>query len=387
MKVLKSILKGIGVFLLGVAFFIAMAVGGYFFAGVIHTSYESLGFLSFVFLIIGIFLAFYLSIIVHEGGHLIFGLLTGYGFSSFRIGSLMWIKQEGKIKFRRLTISGTGGQCLMIPPEESEGKIPVVLYNLGGVLMNVIWSAVLLLAYFLIPNVIILSEMLIIGAVLSLIIALTNGIPLAPGGMPNDGMNAYYLAGNDTSARSFCNQLRMNAELARGKRVSDMPAEWFTVPEDADMQNVHNASIAVFAISRTMESMDFAAAEKEIKTLLDSDYRIASVHRNLLACDLVYCRLVLDGLKAEISSLLTIDQQKFMQSMKNFPSVLRTEYAIAVIRDKNNKKAEKIKQNFEKIAKTYPYPQDAETEKSFMKYAAECCVGDGDSTSRYDVKE
>lgn len=387
MKVIKNILKVLAVFLLGVISFLGTAVCGYFFAGVIHTSYESLGFLSFVLLIIGILLAFYLSIILHEGGHLIFGLLTGYGFSSFRIGSFMWIKQEGSIKFRRLTISGTGGQCLMTPPEEKNGKNPVVLYNLGGVIMNVIWSAILALVYFLIPNVIILSEILIIASVLSLIIALTNGIPLAPGGMPNDGMNAYYLAGNKTSAISFLNQLRMNAELARGKRVSDMPAEWFAVPADADMQNVHNASIAVFAISRTMESMDFAAAEKEIKSLLDSDYKIASIHRNLLACDLVYCRLVLDGAKAEISSILTIEQQRFMQSMKNFPSVLRTEYAIALIRDKNTEKTEKIKQNFEKIAKTYPYPQDAETEKNFMKYAAECCVGDGDSTSCSDAKE
>ncbi len=385
MKALKAILKGLGVFLLGAVAFFAMAIGGYFFADVMHTAYEALGFVSFVFIIIGIVLAFYFSIIVHEGGHLVFGLLSGYRFSSFRIGSLMWIKQEGGIKCRRLTIKGTGGQCLMTPPEEKNGKTPVVLYNLGGVLMNVIWSAILALLYFLMPYVVILSEVLIIGAVLSLIIALTNGIPLAPGGMPNDGMNAYYLAGNKSAAIAFRNQLLMNAEQAKGASLSDMPDEWFSLPEDADMQNVHCASIAVFAASRTMESMDFTAAESEIKTLLASDTKMASIHRNLLACDLVYCRLVLDGTRAEISSLLTIEQQKFMQSMKNFPSVLRTEYVVALIRDKNTEKAEKIKQNFKKTIKTYPYPQDAETERGFMEYAKKCCVGDGDSMSHTDV--
>ena len=36
--------------------------------------------------------AYYLQLILHEGGHLIFGAATGYRFSSFRIGSLMLVK-------------------------------------------------------------------------------------------------------------------------------------------------------------------------------------------------------------------------------------------------------------------------------------------------------
>lgn len=34
----------------------------------------------------------YLQIIIHEAGHLIFGLLSGYRFSSFRIGNMIWKK-------------------------------------------------------------------------------------------------------------------------------------------------------------------------------------------------------------------------------------------------------------------------------------------------------
>ncbi len=378
MKIIKTISKGIGVILLGILLFAASLVGGYLFAGVINTAASTLGFWGYLLIILGLILTFYISITVHEAGHLVFGLLTGYSFSSFRIGSLMWIKQDGKIKLRCLTISGTGGQCLMTPPERENGRIPVVLYNLGGVLMNIIFSTLLVLLYLFLAYIPILSEFFVIAAALSFVIAITNGIPLAPGGMPNDGMNAYYLAGNKTARVAFRNQLLMNAEQAKGARLSDMPDEWFALPEDADMQNVHCASIAVFAASRTMESMDFAKAESEIKSLLDSDYKMASIHRNLLACDLVYCRLVLDGTKAEISSILTINQQKFMQSMKTFPSVLRTEYAVALIRDKSVEKAEKTKQKFEKTIKTYPYPQDAETEKGFMEYAEKAfSVGEG----------
>ena len=135
------------------------------------------------------------------------------------------------------------------------------------------------------------------------------------------------------------------------------------------MQNVHCASIAVFSAARTMNSLDFASAEKEIKSLLESDFKIASIHRGLLACNLICCRLILDGEKAEISSILTINQQKFMQSMKNFPDVICTEYVIALIRDKNAEKVEKIKQKFKKVSKTYPYQQDIDSARDIMACA------------------
>ena len=89
-------------------------------------------------LFVGMYAAMFLQIIIHEGGHLIFGLLTGYGFASFRIGSLMWKKEGDSLKFCRFSLAGTGGQCLMTPPDMADGKFPYVLYNLGGSLANLI---------------------------------------------------------------------------------------------------------------------------------------------------------------------------------------------------------------------------------------------------------
>ena len=80
----------------------------------------------------------YLQIVIHEGGHLLFGLLSGYRFLSFRVGSFMWIRQEGKLRFKRLSLAGTGGQCLMDPPDLVDGTLPVGLYNLGGSILNLI---------------------------------------------------------------------------------------------------------------------------------------------------------------------------------------------------------------------------------------------------------
>lgn len=362
-KVLKKILAILGYLLLllasaGCGFFLTITL----FSGFFQPLEVVLG-------VVGILALFYLSVIVHEGGHLVFGLMSGYKFSSFRIGSLMLIKQEGKIKLRRLKIAGTGGQCLMIPPEAKDGKIPVVLYNLGGVIANIIFAAILALLYYLTLLHVAVALVFLVGAMLSFIFAMANGIPLNVGGIPNDGMNALSLKGNEAAAQAFTNQLLMNAEQAKGVSISHMPDEWFRLPDGADTRNVHCASIAVFAASRTMDAMNFEAAEEEINALLQSPANITALHRKLLTCDLVFCRLALDGKGAEISSLLTIEQQKFMQSMRKFPGVLRTQYAIALIRDKNAEQAEKIKQKFVKCAKSYPYPQDIKSETAFMKHA------------------
>ena len=96
-----------------------------------------------------LYVAMFLQLVIHEAGHLVFGQLSGYRFSSFRIGSFMLLSQNGKFSVKRLSLAGTAGQCLMSPPEMSNGTFPVVLYNLGGCIMNLAASAVLFLLYLL----------------------------------------------------------------------------------------------------------------------------------------------------------------------------------------------------------------------------------------------
>ena len=52
--------------------------------------------LPLVVLFVGLFVGMYLQLIIHEAGHLVFGLLSGYRFSSFRIGSFMLLKENDK---------------------------------------------------------------------------------------------------------------------------------------------------------------------------------------------------------------------------------------------------------------------------------------------------
>ena len=47
---------------------------------------------------------------------------------------------------------------------------------------------------------------------------------------------------------------------------------------------------------------------------------------------------------------------------------MRTEYAYALLHEKDKSKAEKLRQQFEKMAKKYPYPNEINGEREFMEH-------------------
>ena len=78
-------------------------------------------------ILIYLFVAMLIHTILHESGHLIAGLLTGYEYVSFRIGSLVWIKgKDNKLHLKKMKIKGTAGQCLMSPPQVPTEECPYV---------------------------------------------------------------------------------------------------------------------------------------------------------------------------------------------------------------------------------------------------------------------
>ena len=72
-----------------------------------------------------------------------------------------------------------------------------------------------------------------------------------------------------------------------------------------------------------------------------------------------------------VEAMLTKELKAFMKQMKNFPSVQRVEYAMALLTEKDAIKAEKIRTRFEKSAKRYPYPSEVQSERELMEIARE----------------
>ena len=319
-----------------------------------------------VSLILSICLAMILQIIIHEAGHLVFGLLSGYKFCSFRIGNVMLLKEDDKWVLRNYSLAGTGGQCLMSPPDFVDGKIPVVLYNFGGCIMNVIASILFVaVAVHAGSNELVFTfsiSMILIG----ITFALTNGIPLQVGMINNDGMNAISLGKNPAALRAFWTQLRVNEELTRGKRLKEMSPSYFAIPAESEMGDTMVATIAVFHANWLMDQVRLKEAEPYIKALLAKKTGISGLHRSILISERIYLELVVNKNVDEAIRLHDKAHEKFVKAMKTMPSIIRTEYAYALLAEKDEEKAKKILDQFEKNAKTYPYPREIEGERELI---------------------
>ena len=316
-----------------------------------------------------LFLTGFLHIVIHEAGHLVCGLLSGYSFSSFRVGSFMLLNEDGKLVIKRLKIAGTGGQCLMVPPEMVNGTFPVALYNLGGPISNLIVSLVFLPVLILAPQggYFALFSFLMIGV--GIVFGMSNGVPLRTKSVDNDGYNAVSLRKNKEAMRAFWIQMKVNEQLRHGVRTKDMPDDWFQVPSNEAMKNSMVATIGVYAASRLMDQHKFDEAEALISHILEIETGIVAIHRNLLLCDLIYLELIGQNRSDRLDELYSKALKKFIKTMKAFPSIIRMEYAYYLLAAGDPDMAARMKVSFEKVAATYPYPNDINTERELIQIA------------------
>ncbi len=141
-------------------------------------------------------LAFVLQIILHELGHLLFGLLSGYRFVSFRFG------------FRLLAQCGLLCRCVMCPPElDEDGTFPLSLYSLGGIFLNLLSGLLFLLLYFISGGMLLLTLFSLSAGILGLGFGLMFALPVKY----SDGYNALWLNDDDAALHGHWLCLREEA--------------------------------------------------------------------------------------------------------------------------------------------------------------------------------
>ena len=320
-----------------------------------------------LFFLGALYVVMVLHVIIHEAGHLVFGLLTGYKFCSFRIFSFMWLQEEGKLKLKRHSLAGTGGQCLMAPPDMMDGKFPVFWYNMGGSILNLLTSALVFLIFLLVQDIPNLAHLLLIFSVLGFLLGILNGVPLRVGAVDNDGYNAIALVKNPLALEALWLQLKIAEQSAKGVRLKDMPEAWFIVPSDEDMKNSLVSARGVFVCNRLMDAGKFAEAEQLMGKLLSIESGMPELYRQILSCDRLFLELVGENRQEIVAAMQTKGLQNFRKAMKRYPGVLRTEYALALRQERDIAKAQKCLAQFENIAKTYPYPQEIEAERELIE--------------------
>lgn len=367
-------------------------------------------------MVLSVFISFFLHIILHEGGHLVCGLLSGYRFVSYRAGSIIWVKQGEKIVRKKFSIPGTGGQCLLDPPKPAEdGSFPSLLYNLGGGLSNLLFcaAAILILAVWG-ERGSLLTAALVPFIVFGIYLGAANLIPLKIGGIANDGYNIRTFRADRESARAFWIQLRINKlQQTDGIRLSEMPEEYFAVPEDAAVPEEYSAvpekysaapkagqedalegtpagkdadgpgnedadteslkvgnplidAVRVMKFQRMIDEKRFEEAELYGRQLLKSP-KLLGQYRNMISQELLFLELAGPCRKEEVERLYSPALKKYFKLVSCYPGVHRVMYAYAVRYSHDEAQAEKEKKAFEKAVKNYPAQGEIRAEQELME--------------------
>ena len=304
---------------------------------------------------------------LHEAGHGVCGALSGYAFVSYRIAGLMWIRREDeRIHFARFSLAGTGGQCLMEPPGSLGDEYPVVLYNMGGSLANLLVALISFVFSRALSDRPIPSSLLLISALVGVVFALMNGVPLRTALVSNDGMNTLELMRSPVARRSLWVQMKANACLARGQRLRDLPADWFTLPSADEMGSSLVASLATLAANRLMDERRFEETADLIRDILAHPGATPELHQRLLWCDLATCLLLL-GRQDEAAALMDDAHRRDLKPLNTQLAVLRTLYALALLADDDAAAAGQVRKDFDRIAQSYPYPCEVASERELLE--------------------
>ncbi len=310
-------------------------------------------------IIVFIFLVYIINIIIHEAGHLIFGLISGYTFSSFRVFNIILAKMNGKLKLKRYSIAGTGGQCIMIPPKDAK-NFPYLLYNLGGIISGLVFAATCFFASKYAQRNI--SAVLLMTGFIAIIIAVMNGIPFKST-VQNDAKNILDLRESEDNRASFHLILKVEEQLVNGKRIKDLPEEYFAldIPYENSAFGMANEMIKY---AKIFAEGDFEKAEKKNDEL--REVSTLPLYKNLLLMDKIFMMLLRNENTEEVKKLINKDLITIMKAMSDESSVLRTQYVIEKYVNKNDKKANKVLERFKKFEKYCHKMGEYEQEKEMI---------------------
>ncbi len=320
--------------------------------------------------LLAVMVAFYIVVVlqtfIHEVGHMIGGLMSGYKFESIRFFCLMFVKENGKLRVRKYSVAGTGGQCCMIPPH-TDGSSPVALFNWGGCLANVILSVISIVLAILCKDMVVFNTFFITLGIIGIAFAIINGIPLRT--LSNDGYNAMTLKKRTEARKAFERSLVIAKEIADGKRLRDMPDEFFDY--EIGKYDLEDNMLITTAVMTLNYHIDCGNYDKvyELSKYLYENVELTDMHKLVAVAELVTSVLVTGRDKSEVDTVLTKENKKLIKTFESLPSAHRVWYVYELLYNGDMEQAEKHKKDFDKRAEKYPYKTDLQNDIELMEAA------------------
>ena len=316
-----------------------------------------------------LFAAVPFSIVTHELGHLIGGLLTGYRLISFRIFSLMLVKIDGKWQCRRLSVPGTGGQCLMAPPRKKKnGYYPIALYNLGGILFCGYLSLFLIVISFFLPSSTAGFHLARFGFV-SFLMNLLNAIPTNGKSMVNDATNMKMVWKSNAAKHALWNQLEYVSLHAQNVSTSDMPEKLFFMPDKTELSNPLIIWQVLAVVERLEDLGEYHKARQAIAFTLGNASFIYPLYKYILQSEAIYLDSILGADPALADEYY--EKLKKISALRTFASFHRASYAYLLLSKKDHTAAQKALADYQKKIKQLPFPAESEFEQKQLDHISQ----------------
>ncbi|MBR1863111.1 MAG: hypothetical protein IJ806_03360 [Ruminococcus sp.] len=264
------------------------------------------------------------------------------------------VKEDGKLRRKKFSIPGTLGQCLLTYPEGGDlSEAPFALYHAGGVIFNGIGALISVLVFVLSsgpwPRM-----MSAVFGIISIYQGLVNFIPMAPGGVPNDGKNLFILKKDPDARRALMNTIIVNGYLSRGKTYGDIPPERF---ETADPEGDIFQQGGAIDVGLMLEYRhEFEEAREIFQKLADNSQGL-ELYKNIAVGEIMLCMMLTGASKEEVDGLMTDKVKKYMSATENYVVQRKCyRYAYELMMDQDKAAAEKVREEAVKMGGTYPIP-------------------------------
>lgn len=280
------------------------------------------------------FLVFgWVQIALHELGHLLFGLATGYRFLSYRIFTWVVLKEQGKLHIKRQKVNEALAQCLMVPDERwNDEHYPYQLYLGGGIVFNILFSFG---ALFLLHTDLFLPIHVIQFSAIGFYMALSNAIPKRM----NDGSILKKCRQNNGYRKLMYHQLYTVYYLTEGRRLSELPEESFALVPSVALEDTFSLYVMRLDYYRNLELSNFEKAADVIERQWQRKEKIELVDRIMIAAERLFCLSIQQNPEEamrlyyhqEIQHVLKIEQVTFKRIFAAYYLFIEQDAAKAVI--------------------------------------------------------
>lgn len=219
---------------------------------------------AFLVLLFVFFVYSYISILIHELGHLVGALVSGFKLNFLTVARFILIREQHGLKLRRMRKMSAGGLTSTVPMSHHNLKKKLMVFIAGGPIAS---FALFLLGLCLLPfpnmvgqNPLLFAVVLFAG--LNLYLAITNSLPLKVGFYTTDGYIMSSLARNTVEGQRFLAMYEYLVDTAQGVRPRELSDELVARSLAHPEKSMHHGYGLIMAYYKALDSGDVDQAGK-----------------------------------------------------------------------------------------------------------------------------